>query len=87
MSAQSNNKRVWQIEIVFKDTKPPHLYMMTSFSNNRNAVVDQVNRQIKWFKPETIESVKAVQYKLDAVDEINYTHLLATVPQDEIQEE
>lgn len=71
MEAQSNNKRIWQIEIIFNDTKPPHLYMMTNFTNTRSAAMEQLKRQVKWFKPETIKSAHIVEYKLSALDSID----------------
>ena len=71
MEAQSNNKRIWQIEITFNDTKPPHLYMMTNFTNTRSVAMEQLKRQVKWFKPETIKSAHIVEYKLSALDSID----------------
>lgn len=79
MRAQSNFKRIWQVEICFNDTKPPHLYLMTNFSNNVYAAVDQLKRQVKWFKPETIKSAKVVQYVLEGVDEVDLTDNLHTL--------
>jgi hypothetical protein len=83
MNVQSNFKKIWQVEITFHDTKPPHLYLMTNFTNNIDSAVDQLKRQVKWFKPETIKSAKAVQYVLEAVDEVDYTdslHALTVTP-------
>lgn len=71
MEAQSHNKRIWQIEITFNDTKPPHLYMMTNFTNTHTTALEQLKRQVKWFKPETIKSAHIVEYKLNAIDSIN----------------
>ena len=79
MSAQSNFKKIWQVEITFNDSKPPYLYMMTSFTNTQQQAVDQLTRQVKWFKPETINTAKVVQYKLEAVDEVDFTNLLSTL--------
>ena len=79
MSAQSNFKKIWQVEITFNNTNKPHLYMMTSFTNTQHQAVDQLTRQVKWFKPETINTAKVVQYKLEAVDEVDFTNLLNTL--------
>jgi len=79
MSAQSNFKKIWQVEITFNNTNKPHLYMMTSFTNTQQQAVDQLTRQVKWFKPETINTAKVVQYKLEAVDEVDFTNLLSTL--------
>jgi hypothetical protein len=76
MSAHSNNKTIWQVEITFNDSKPPYLYMMTNFSNTKEKVLEQMMRQVKWFKPETIKSVQVVKYKLEAVDTIDCTDSL-----------
>ena len=76
MNAQSNFKKVWQIEITFNDTKPPHLYLMSNYTNNIDAAADQLKRQIKWFKPESIKTAKAVQYIMEAVDEVDFTDSL-----------
>lgn len=79
MSACSNFKKIWQVEITFTNTNKPHLYMMTSFTNTQHQAVDQLTRQVKWFKPETINTAKVVQYKLEAVDEVDFTNLLNTL--------
>lgn len=71
--AQSNFKKIWQVEITFNNTKPPHLYLMSSFTNTQDHAVDQLKRQVKWFAPETIESAKVVQYKLEAVGGFDMT--------------
>ena len=53
--------------------------MMTSFTNTQQQAVDQLTRQVKWFKPEVINTAKVVQYKLEAVDEVDFTNLLNTL--------
>jgi hypothetical protein len=72
----NNERKIWQVEITFNDTKPPHVYMMTNFTNTQTNAVEQLKRQVRWFKPETIATAKVVQYQLSPVNSVDLTESL-----------
>jgi hypothetical protein len=52
------------------------MYMMTNFTNTQTNAVEQLKRQVRWFKPETIATAKVVQYKLNPVNSLDLTEYL-----------